>query len=68
MSVDMGQADRTLRSHRGPMPYTWQDIKPKAHITRGDICVIRSMNGWPEMFKLVEQHHYKEWTGCFSVI
>ena len=68
MSVDMGQADRTLRTHRGRMTYTWADIKPKAHIQRGDICVIRSMNGWPEMFRLVEQHHYKEWAGCFTYI
>jgi len=50
------------------MPYTWHDIKPKAHIQRGDICVIRCMSGSPEMLKLVEQRHYKEWVGCFSYI
>jgi len=68
MSVDMGQADQTLRTRSAPTPYTWGDIKPKAHIVRGDICVIRRMNGTPEMFRLVEQHHYKEWVGCFSFI
>ena len=69
MSIDMGQADRTLRVvHVDPWSWTWFDVKPKAHIVRGDICVIRGMNGTPEMFKLVEQHHYKEWVGCFSFI
>jgi hypothetical protein len=64
--IDMGQADRTLRTHNRPPPYTWADIKPKQHITRGDICVVRRINGAPEMFRLVDQHHYKEWVGCFT--
>lgn len=66
--IDMAQAERGLRSASRPLPYTWRDIKPKAHIQRGDVCVIRSMSGSPEMFRLVEQHHYKEWVGCFSYI
>jgi hypothetical protein len=66
--IDMAQAERGLRSTSRPVPYTWHNVKPKAHIQRGDICVIRSMNGAPEMFRLVEQHHYKEWVGCFSAI
>ena len=66
--VDMAQAERGLRSTSRPFSYTWHDIKPKAHIQHGDICVIRSMSGSPEMFRLVEQHHYKEWVGCFSYI
>jgi hypothetical protein len=66
--MDMGQADRTLRSQTKPKPFTWFEVKPKAHIVRGDVCVIRRMNGSPEMFKIVEQHSYKEWSGCFSII
>ena len=43
-------------------------LTPKAHIKRGDICVIRLVGGKPEMFRLVEQHHDKEWVGCFTYI
>jgi len=66
--IDMGQADRTLRSRQQPTPYTWQDIKPKAHIAHGDVCVIRRMNGSPEMFKIHDQQWYREWVGCFTYI
>jgi hypothetical protein len=66
--IDMAQAERGLRSTSRPMPYTWHDIKTKAHIQRGEICVIRCMSGSPEMLRLDEQRHYKEWIGCFSYI
>ena len=35
---------------------------------RGTICVIRLFNGKPEALRLVDQHQYKEWAGCFSII
>jgi len=66
--IDMAQADRTLRTRQRPVPYTWADIKPKQHINHGDICVIRRMNGSPEMFRINDPHHYKEWVGCFTYI
>lgn len=70
MSVDMGQADQTLRIvvHVNPWKWTWSDVKLRPNIVRGDLCVIRGVNGTPEMFKIVEQHTYKEWVGCFSAI
>jgi len=35
---------------------------------RGTICVIRLFNGKPEALRLFDQHHYQEWTGCFSIL
>jgi hypothetical protein len=35
---------------------------------RGTICVIRLFNGKPEALRLVEQHDYKAWVGCFSIL
>ena len=35
---------------------------------KGTICVIRSCNGKPEALRIVNQHHYKEWVGCFSIL
>ena len=35
---------------------------------RGTICVIRLCNGEHEALRLVEQHHYAQWVGCFSII
>jgi hypothetical protein len=66
--TDMAQADRTLRSSSRPTPFTWADVKPKPSLTHGEICVIRRFNGSPEMLRVVDQHHYKEWVGCFSYI
>ena len=43
-------------------------VKPKPHIKRGDVCVIRLVGGVREMFRLVDQHHYKEWVGCFTYL
>lgn len=68
MSIDMGQADRTLVVHVEPWSWTWFDVKLRKDAVRGDLCVIRGVNGKPEMFKIVEQHHYKEWVGCFSFL
>jgi hypothetical protein len=51
-----------------PPQYTWADLKHKAHLQPRTICVIRSMNGKPEIFSIVEQHHYKEWVGCFTYL
>ena len=70
MSVDMGQADQTLRTvvHVNPWAWTWGGVKLRPNTMRGDLCVIRGVNSTPEMFKIVEQHTYKEWVGCFSAI
>ena len=35
---------------------------------RGTICVERSVMGQPWWLALVEQHQYKEWVGCFSIL
>ena len=40
----------------------WKDFE------RGTICVIRLFNGKPEALRLVEQHDYKAWVGCFSIL
>lgn len=36
--------------------------------SRGDICVIREINGRECVLRLSNQSSYKEWTGCFSII
>lgn len=40
----------------------------KYHFRRGDICVIRREFGHDVIMKIHHQHHYKEWSGCFSLI
>ena len=32
------------------------------------ICVLRECNGKTIVLKIENQHHFKEWTGCFSLI
>lgn len=32
------------------------------------ICVERSVNGEMQTLSLDPQHHYKEWSGCFSIL
>ena len=71
--TDMAQADRTLRTQNKPTPYTWAEVKfldgeYQPPLGRGDICVIRGFNGSPEVLRLDDQHHYKEWVGCFSYL
>lgn len=69
--TDMAQADRTLRrnnTQQTQRPFTWAEIKPKAHIKRGDICVIRSFNGAREMLKLDDPFWHTRWIGCFTYI
>ena len=34
---------------------------------KGDVCVFRQVHGRTQVLKLVHQHHYKEWNGCFSI-
>jgi hypothetical protein len=34
---------------------------------KGDICIFREVFGRIQVLKLVHQHHYKEWQGCFSI-
>lgn len=34
---------------------------------KGDVCVFRGVHGRTQVLKLVHQHHYKEWQGCFSI-
>jgi hypothetical protein len=66
--VDMGQADRTLQARQEPMPYSWENVKTNTNVTRGDVCVIRRSNGSPEILRIHDQTHYREWVGCFSII
>lgn len=67
--TDMAQADRTLRRNKPTLPpFTWAEIKPKAHIRFGDVCVIRSFSGSREMLKIDDPQWYKEWVGCFTYI
>lgn len=71
--IDMAQADRSLRTHPRPTPYAWTEVKflddeYQPPLQRGDICVIRRANGAPEVLRLADQHHYKEWVGCFSYL
>ena len=71
--TDMAQADRTLRRnksnhHQTQRPFTWAEIKPKAHIKRGDICVLRSFNGAREMLRLDDPFWHTRWIGCFTYI
>lgn len=54
--------------HLSSWAWTWADVKLRPDTVRGDLCVIRGVNGKPVMFKIVEQHTYKEWVGCFSFI
>lgn len=35
---------------------------------RGDICVIREVNGKECVFRISNQLAYREWVGCFSII
>ena len=35
---------------------------------RGVICVERSVRGVIEWLPLADQHHYREWQGCFSLL
>jgi hypothetical protein len=35
---------------------------------RGVICVEREVYGVVEWLPLVDQHHYKQWVGCFSLL
>jgi hypothetical protein len=35
---------------------------------RGVICVERMVRGQLQWLPLADQHHYKEWTGCFSLL
>lgn len=32
------------------------------------ICVDREVEGKLQTLPIIPQHHYKEWTGCFSII
>jgi hypothetical protein len=34
---------------------------------KGLICVEREVHGVIEWLPLANQHHYKEWAGCFSL-
>jgi hypothetical protein len=35
---------------------------------RGMIYVVRRVNGVDVPLRIENQHHYKEWVGCFSAI
>ena len=35
---------------------------------KGVICVERMVRGQLEWLPLIDQHHYKEWVGCFSLL
>ena len=35
---------------------------------RGDICVVREVNGRYCVLRLIEPWTYREWIGCFSII
>jgi hypothetical protein len=35
---------------------------------RGDICVLRSVDGYLSCLRIQNQSAYKEWSGCFSII
>ena len=37
------------------------------HFGKGSICVMREYRGKPVVLKIENQHHFKEWVGCFSV-
>ena len=32
------------------------------------ICVIRAVNGKDEILLLADQHRYREWIGCFTLL
>jgi hypothetical protein len=69
MSIDMGQADRTLRQRTvKAASYDWTQVVQVAALNRGDRCVVRQSNGVPEILKIEPQWAYKEWVGCFSFI
>ena len=38
------------------------------NLSKGTICVERVVRGKLEWLPLVNQHHYKEWNGCFSIL
>lgn len=37
-------------------------------LPRGTICVVRDYDGFPCAFRIATQWHYKEWSGCFSLL
>lgn len=37
-------------------------------MNKGTICVARSVSGEVQWLRLDPQWHYKEWSGCFSLI
>ena len=32
------------------------------------ICVIRAVHGKDQILPLADQHRYREWTGCFTLL
>jgi len=64
--VDMGQADGSLRIRQPTLRYGWEDVKDPVSVSNGDLCVIRSSNGSPEVLRIEPQTSYREWAGCFT--
>ena len=61
--IDLGQH---IPRHSQPVHRDWIDVKGTTN--RGQLCVIRSSNGTPEIFKLDPKENWKEWSGAFSAL
>ena len=42
----------------------WNGVRLK----RGDVCVVRKVNGRWCVLRLKNQASFREWSGCFSII
>lgn len=63
--IDLGQY---ISRAANPLRFSWSDVRCPHPRQTGDLCVIRSSNGTPEILKIEDSAHWREWAGAFSYI